>query len=82
MMPAVKPQMAYFELYGSYGMRALERCIETAHADYYNAWEPEKLADEERFRQDLLTRAVSDPVPIHIQWVEFPIDATRVAGIG
>ena len=32
LVPAVKPQMAYFELYGSYGMRALERCIETAHA--------------------------------------------------
>ena len=29
-MPAVKPQMAYFELYGAAGMRALERCIETA----------------------------------------------------
>jgi orotidine-5'-phosphate decarboxylase len=32
LVPAVKPQMAYFELYGSYGMRALERCIETARA--------------------------------------------------
>jgi orotidine-5'-phosphate decarboxylase len=30
LVPAVKPQMAYFELYGSYGMRALERCIELA----------------------------------------------------
>ncbi|MEY4514816.1 MAG: hypothetical protein RLZZ450_6938 [Pseudomonadota bacterium] len=30
LVPAVKPQMAYFELYGSYGMRALERVIETA----------------------------------------------------
>lgn len=30
LVPAVKPQMAYFELYGSFGMRALERCIETA----------------------------------------------------
>ena len=30
LVPAVKPQMAYFELYGSYGMRALERCVETA----------------------------------------------------
>lgn len=30
LVPAVKPQMAYFELFGSYGMRALERCIETA----------------------------------------------------
>ena len=30
LVPAVKPQSAYFELYGSYGMRALERCIETA----------------------------------------------------
>jgi orotidine-5'-phosphate decarboxylase len=30
LVPAVKPQMAYFELYGSYGMRALERCIEVA----------------------------------------------------
>lgn len=29
-VPAVKPQMAYFELFGSHGMRALERCIETA----------------------------------------------------
>jgi orotidine-5'-phosphate decarboxylase len=32
LVPAVKPQMAYFELYGSYGMRALERVIETARA--------------------------------------------------
>jgi orotidine-5'-phosphate decarboxylase len=32
LVPAVKPQMAYFEIYGSYGMRALERCIETARA--------------------------------------------------
>ncbi len=32
LVPAVKPQMAYFELFGSYGMRALERCIETARA--------------------------------------------------
>ncbi len=32
LVPAVKPQMAYFELYGSYGLRALERCIETARA--------------------------------------------------
>lgn len=32
LVPAVKPQMAYFEPYGSYGMRALERCIETARA--------------------------------------------------
>jgi orotidine-5'-phosphate decarboxylase len=31
LVPAVKPQMAYFELYGSHGMRALERCIEAAH---------------------------------------------------
>jgi len=30
LVPAVKPQMAYFELFGSYGMRALERVIETA----------------------------------------------------
>jgi orotidine-5'-phosphate decarboxylase len=30
LVPAVKPQMAYFELFGSAGMRALERCIETA----------------------------------------------------
>jgi orotidine-5'-phosphate decarboxylase len=30
LVPAVKPQMAYFELFGSHGMRALERCIETA----------------------------------------------------
>lgn len=30
LVPAVKPQMAYFELYGSFGMRALERCIEIA----------------------------------------------------
>ncbi|MET0342243.1 MAG: orotidine 5'-phosphate decarboxylase, partial [Polyangiales bacterium] len=30
LVPAVKPQMAYFELYGAAGMRALERCIETA----------------------------------------------------
>jgi orotidine-5'-phosphate decarboxylase len=32
LVPAVKPQMAYFELYGSHGMRALERVIETARA--------------------------------------------------
>jgi orotidine-5'-phosphate decarboxylase len=32
LVPAVKPQLAYFELYGSHGMRALERCIETARA--------------------------------------------------
>jgi orotidine-5'-phosphate decarboxylase len=32
LVPAVKPQMAYFEPYGSFGMRALERCIETARA--------------------------------------------------
>ncbi|HVZ30956.1 MAG TPA: orotidine-5'-phosphate decarboxylase, partial [Polyangiaceae bacterium] len=32
LVPVVKPQMAYFELYGSHGMRALERCIETARA--------------------------------------------------
>jgi len=32
LVPAVKPQMAYFEIYGSHGMRALERCIETARA--------------------------------------------------
>jgi orotidine-5'-phosphate decarboxylase len=30
LVPAVKPQMAYFEVFGSHGMRALERCIETA----------------------------------------------------
>lgn len=30
LVPAVKPQMAYFELYGAAGMRALERCIATA----------------------------------------------------
>jgi orotidine-5'-phosphate decarboxylase len=30
LVPAVKPQMAYFELYGAHGMRALEHCIETA----------------------------------------------------
>jgi len=32
LVPAIKPQMAYFELYGSYGMLALERCIEAARA--------------------------------------------------
>ncbi len=32
LVPAVKPQMAYFEPYGSFGMRALERCIEMARA--------------------------------------------------
>lgn len=32
LVPAIKPQMAYFELYGSYGMRALERVIETARS--------------------------------------------------
>ncbi len=31
-VPAIKPQMAYFELYGSYGMRALEHCIELARS--------------------------------------------------
>jgi len=30
LVPAIKPQMAYFELFGVAGMRALERCIETA----------------------------------------------------
>ncbi len=30
LVPAVKPQMAYFERYGSYGMRALERCMQSA----------------------------------------------------
>src|SRR5688572_20068892 len=30
LVPAVKPQMAYFELFGSHGLRALERCVETA----------------------------------------------------
>ena len=30
LVPAVKPQMAYFELFGAHGMRALERCVETA----------------------------------------------------
>ena len=32
LVPAVKPQMAYFEIYGHHGMRALERCIETARS--------------------------------------------------
>jgi orotidine-5'-phosphate decarboxylase len=32
LVPAVKPQMAYFEVYGHFGMRALERCIETARS--------------------------------------------------
>jgi orotidine-5'-phosphate decarboxylase len=32
LVPAIKPQMAYFELFGSAGMRALERCIETARS--------------------------------------------------
>ena len=32
LVPAVKPQMAYFEQYGSYGMRALESCIELARS--------------------------------------------------
>lgn len=32
LVPAIKPQIAYFELFGSYGMRALESCIETARA--------------------------------------------------
>lgn len=30
LVPAIKPQMAYFEMFGVAGMRALERCIETA----------------------------------------------------
>src|SRR6185295_5869823 len=30
LVPAIKPQMAYFEIFGSHGMRALERCVETA----------------------------------------------------
>lgn len=32
LVPAIKPQMAYFELFGSHGMRALERCIEAARS--------------------------------------------------
>lgn len=32
LVPAVKPQAAYFERYGSFGMQALERCIEAARA--------------------------------------------------
>lgn len=32
LVPAVKPQMAYFELFGSYGMRALENSIELARS--------------------------------------------------
>jgi len=32
LVPAVKPQMAYFEQYGSYGMRALESSIELARS--------------------------------------------------
>jgi orotidine-5'-phosphate decarboxylase len=32
LVPAVKPQLAYFELFGSYGLRALESCIEMARA--------------------------------------------------
>lgn len=32
LVPAIKPQMAYFELYGSHGMRALESCIELARS--------------------------------------------------
>jgi orotidine-5'-phosphate decarboxylase len=32
LVPAVKPQMAYFELFGSHGMRALESCIEMARS--------------------------------------------------
>ena len=30
LVPAIKPQAAYFERYGSFGMRALERCMEAA----------------------------------------------------
>jgi orotidine-5'-phosphate decarboxylase len=32
LVPAIKPQIAYFELYGSHGMKALESCIEMARA--------------------------------------------------
>jgi orotidine-5'-phosphate decarboxylase len=32
LVPAIKPQIAYFELYGSHGMRALENCIELARS--------------------------------------------------
>jgi orotidine-5'-phosphate decarboxylase len=32
LVPAVKPQLAYFELFGSHGMRALESCIEMARS--------------------------------------------------
>lgn len=32
LVPAVKPQMAYFEMFGSYGLRALESCIEMARS--------------------------------------------------
>jgi orotidine-5'-phosphate decarboxylase len=32
LVPAIKPQIAYFELYGSHGMRALENTIEMARA--------------------------------------------------
>jgi orotidine-5'-phosphate decarboxylase len=30
LVPAVKPQMAYFELFGSHGLAALERCVAVA----------------------------------------------------
>ena len=32
LVPALKPQMAYFERFGSYGMRALENCIDMARS--------------------------------------------------
>ena len=32
LVPVIKPQIAYFELYGSAGMRALESCIEMARS--------------------------------------------------
>jgi len=32
LVPAVKPQMAYFELFGAHGLRALERCVEVARS--------------------------------------------------
>jgi orotidine-5'-phosphate decarboxylase len=32
LVPAVKPQLAYFELFGSHGLRALERCVEVARS--------------------------------------------------
>jgi hypothetical protein len=52
--PVAVPQLEFVVEYPVYGADAAELylasgSIETAHADFYNAWEPEKLADEVRY---------------------------------